>query len=255
MSLVLEKAFRLVDLVASGTDTLAALAAASDQSRSTTHRLLASLVDHKYLTLEDKRYGLGYRLLELGEQKKRNLNFLDTLRPIITRYAELTGDTVHLAVLDGRDIILLDRVFGNRQLRINSYPGLRNTAFMTAVGKVLIANLPQKRWSQFVDPIPPSYPKDHSEILSDLKAAQRTNVAIDYDECNLGTCGVASSFEVNNDLRVACSINGATVYFQNDRLSELGSVAKRMASDLKQALEGQMAGSFIDARRATELRG
>ncbi|MDI6025300.1 hypothetical protein QBK99_03645 [Corticibacterium sp. UT-5YL-CI-8] len=67
-------------------------------------------------------------MLELDETKRRNLNFLDALRPVLNRYAALTNDTIHLAVLDGKDIVLLDRVFGDRQLRINSFPGLRNKA-------------------------------------------------------------------------------------------------------------------------------
>ncbi|CDZ29747.1 hypothetical protein [Neorhizobium galegae] len=48
---------------------------------------------------------------------------------------------------------------------INSFPGLRNTAFMTAVGKVLIGNLPQKQWRSFVDKIPAGYPRTTDEIL------------------------------------------------------------------------------------------
>lgn len=254
MSMVLEKAFRLVDLVSEGVDTLAGLAAASDMSRSTTHRLLATLVEHNYLLLEDKKYGLGYRLLELGETKRRSLNFLDALRPVLNRYAALTNDTIHLAVLDGKDIVLLDRVFGDRQLRINSFPGLRNTAFMTAVGKVLIGNLPQKQWQSFVDKIPAGYPRTADEILADFKSAQRSNVAIDLDECNFGTCGVASSFQINDRLRVACSINGATVYFPNNRLQELGAVVKRMASDLKATLEGQMPAVEFDAKSVMSMR-
>lgn len=254
MSMVLEKAFRLVDLVADGADTLASLATASEMSRSTTHRLLSTLVEHNYLSFEGKKYGLGYRLLELGELKKHSLNFLDTLRPILNQYAELTGDTIHLAVLDGKDIVLLDRVFGNRQLRINSYPGLRNTAYMTAVGKVLIANLSPKKWPGFVSGIPAGYPKNGEGILADIRQAQSTNVAVDFDECNFGTCGIASSFTVSPELRVACSINGATVYFQNDRLRELAPVVKRLAADLKAAIDGQLPGVAIDLRNVAELR-
>ncbi len=248
MSLVLEKAIRLVDLVAEGTDTLASISEASDLSRSTTHRLLATLVAHNYLALEGKQYKLGYRLLELGETKKRSLNFLDTLRPVLIRYAELTADTIHLAILDGKDIVLIDRVFGNRQLRINSYPGLRSTAFMTAVGKVLIGNLPQKQWQKHLEKMPASYPKTAEQIMADFKNAQRNNIAIDIDEVNVGTCGIASSFEVNDHLRVACSINGATVYFGNNRLQELENVAKRLASDLKAALNEHLSGVEFDPR-------
>lgn len=248
MSLVLSKAIRLVDLVAAGTSRLGEIAAASEMSRSTTHRLLATLVEHSYLTFEDGKYALGYRLLELGEMKRRSLNFLDTLRPILNRYAAQTKDTIHLAVLDGKDIVLLDRVFGDRQLRINSYPGLRNTAFMTAVGKVLIGNLPPKQWPSFIKDIPPSYPLSTEQILADFKQAQRSNIAKDIDECNVGTCGVASSFQVNDRLRVACSINGATVYFGNNRLESLGEVAKSLAHDLKSALDDRLHNVEFDLR-------
>lgn|GEM_PF-1042615 len=248
MSMVLDKAFRLIDLVAKGVDSLAGLAEASALSRSTTHRLLATLVEHKYLSLENKRYGLGYRLLELGEEKKRKLNFLDALRPVLNRYAALTSDTIHLAVLDGKDIVLLDCVVGNRQLRINSYPGLRNSAFTTAVGKVLIGNLPPKQWPGFLADIPPRYPKTADAIMADFKTAKRTNLAIDFDECNVGTCGIASSFEVNERIRVACSINGATVYFSNDRLQELGPIARKMAAEMKAVLDGQISSVQFDDR-------
>ncbi|MBS7703677.1 IclR family transcriptional regulator [Chelatococcus asaccharovorans] len=252
--MVLEKAIRLVDLVAEGVETLSALATASGMSRSTTHRLLATLVEHNYLLLEGKKYGLGYRLLELGEAKRRNLNFLDALRPVLNKYATLTNDTIHLAVLDGKDIVLLDRVFGDRQLRINSFPGLRNTAYMTAVGKVLIGNLPQKQWQTFIDKIPADYPRTAEDIMADFKNAQRNNVAIDIDECNFGTCGVASSFQVNDRLRVACSINGATVYFSNNRLQELGAVAKRMAIELRATLDGQMPNVEFDTKAVISAR-
>ncbi len=235
MSQVLDKAFRLIDLVATGHDTLAGLTEAADLSRSTAHRLLSTLVEHNYLSLAGKHYRLGYRLLELGETKKRSLNFLDALRPILMRHAQETGDTIHLAVLDGFDIVLIDRVFGDRQLRINSYPGLRNTAYKTAVGKVLLAHLPPKQWKSYLGRIPPGYRLGEEQILAELERARRTNVATDVDECNVGTCGIASSFTIGDGLRVACSINGATVYFADGRLESLAPTVKRLAEELQAA--------------------
>lgn len=236
MSQVLEKAFRLIDLVAAGHDTLAGLTESADLSRSTAHRLLSTLVEHNYLSLAGKHYRLGYRLLELGETKRRSLTFLDALRPILMRYAEETGDTIHLAVLDGFDIVLIDRIFGDRQLRINSHPGLRNVAFKTAVGKVLIAQLPPKQWKSYLRRIPPDYRLSEQEILADIERARRTNVATDIDECNVGTCGIASSFAIGDGLRVACSINGATVYFADGRLEGLAPTVKRLAEELQAAI-------------------
>lgn len=254
MSMVLSKAIRLIDLVAGGADTLAGIAAASELSRSTTHRLLATLVEHNYLILENKKYALGYRLLELGEMKKRSLNFLDALRPVLLRYAELTSDTIHLAILDGKDIVLLDRVFGNRQLRINSFPGLRNTAFMTAVGKALIGQLPTRKWPAFLENMPAEYRRTKEQIMADFRKAQHENIAIDFDEVNVGTCGIASTFQVNDQRHVACSINGATVYFPQERLRELRPLVLKLADELKAAVAQQQPGIDFDARHLGILR-
>lgn len=236
MSQVLVKAIHLIDLVANNVTTLSDIAGQSGMSRSTTHRLLATLVEHHYLALENKHYSLGYRLLELGEMKKRSLNFIEVCRPVLVRYAELTKDTIHLAMLDGQDIVLLDRQFGQRQLQINSYPGLRNKAFMTAVGKVLIGNLPQNAWENHLKIVPPGHSKDIDTLQQELLDAQKLNVAYDIDECNVGTCGIASSFMVNQQQRIACSINGATVYFDSERMQQLASVVKAMAQELADAI-------------------
>jgi DNA-binding IclR family transcriptional regulator len=236
MSLVVSKAFRLIDLVSEGTDTLAELAKAADMSRSTTHRILATLVTHKYLILESKRYKLGYRLLELGEQKKRSLNLLDTLHPVLDQYAEETGDTVHLAVLDRDEIVLIDVVRGKRQLQIASYVGQRTPAAMTAVGKVLIGQLPSGKWNRYLAPITDHYPKTKAQLLEEFRSARRYNFAIDIDECNIGTCGIASSFSIDPLHKAAVSINGATVYFDRERFEALSSVIRQMSKEVEEAI-------------------
>lgn len=236
MSLVLTKALNLIDFVAGGSDTLTSLATASGMSRSTTHRLLATLVRHRYLEYVDRRYMLGYRLFELGERKRQMFDFVRRLRPIVERYARETSDTIHLAVLDGTNIVLIERVFGERQLQLNSYVGLQNIAITTAVGKSLIAKLPQERWPEFLATIPLPYPKTKDQLLTELRKARRSDIAIDFDECNAGTCGIASTFLARETLRVACSINGATVYFDNNRLERLAPTVLGLAGELEAAL-------------------
>lgn len=236
MSLVLSKALNLIDHVAGGCDTLADLAEASGQSRSTTHRLLATLVQHGYLDYSERRYQLGYKLFELGERKRETFDFVRRLRPIAERYAQETQDTIHLALLEGTDIVLIERIFGERQLQLRSYVGMHNTAITTAVGKALISQLPNERWPEFLATVPTPYPKTKDELLAELRLARYSEVAIDFDECNAGTCGIASSFVASGSLRVACSINGATVYFDKERMKALAPTVKQLAADLAAAL-------------------
>lgn len=238
MSLVIAKAIKLIELVAAGTDTLAAIAKASEMSRSTTHRLLATLVEFNYLSLADRRYSLGFRLMELGEQKKRSFSFGDALRPIMFRYAEATSDTIHLAVLDGMDIVVIDRAPGSRQLQIGSYVGQRSRALMTAVGKVLVGRLPPQQWGAYLNALPANAPRSAEHVLADLRIARERNLATDFNECDIGTCGIASAFPVANNRHVAASINGAIVYFENGRFEQLAKTTLSMSEELRQAAEG-----------------
>ena len=238
MSLVITKAIKLIELVAAGTDTLGGIAAAADMSRSTAHRLLATLVEHHYLSFESRRYALGYRLLELGEQKKRSLSFIEVLRPLLVRYAEQTSDTIHLAILDGTDIVVIERAPGNRQLQINSFVGQRSPALLTAVGKALVSTLPIDDWKGFLKQLPPDPPKSAEQLRRELMTARERRFAFDYNECNVGTCGVASTFVIDTNVRIAASINGATVYFDNGRLEAMGQTARELAAELGHAAAG-----------------
>lgn len=239
MSLVIEKTLNLIELIAGGNQTLAGLIKDSGLSRSTTHRLLATLVSHGYLSYSQKKYELGYRFLEMGEKKKRSLAFVEHLHPILQDYAQQLGDTLHLAILDGTDIILLDRVSGNRELQIRSHVGQRAPAFRTAVGKALIGRRPQNSWNGYLQNIPEGYPKKASEIRADFENARKNKFATDYDEVSLGTCGIAACFKVTPSLNAAVSINGATVYFPEQRVKQLQSVIIKIAGELNQAIEMQ----------------
>ena len=237
MSLVVEKTLKLIELVANGNRTLAGLVRDSGLSRSTTHRLLATLVSHGYLSYSHKRYELGFRFLEMGEKKKRSLAFVDRLRPVLLGHAERIGDTIHLAILDGTDIILIERIAGNRELQIRSHVGQRAPAFRTAVGKALIGRRPTNTWNAFLQDVPPGYPKRPADIRNDFETARKHRFAIDYDEVSLGTCGIASAFRVGPSIDAAVSVNGATVYFPPERMRELSSVIVQLAGELAGLIE------------------
>lgn len=236
MSQVLERALTLIDLVAVGNTSLADLTRVSGLTRSTTHRLLTTLVEYRYLELVNRQYRLGHRLFELGEKKRESFDFVTRLHPVVKHYADLTKDTIHLAVLEDAEIMLIERVFGSRELQIRSYVGMRNVALMTAVGKALVAHEDPKVWHELIERLPENSPKSGPEILLELEEARETGIASDFDECNVGTCGLAASFEVPTLGRVACSINGATTYFPEQRFAELVPVLRKMAEDLRKAL-------------------
>lgn len=236
MSTVLDKAISLIDIVSSGHNSLSEITSISGFTRSTTHRILATLVAHGYLSLNERRYEIGYRFLELGEKKKKSLHFIQKIRPILERASLETNDTIHIAVLNMRDIILIERIVGVRPLQLQSTVGQRTPAYGTAVGKALISRLAPYQWSSYLQDIPRDYCKSALDIRNEFEAARRDRFAYDIDECTVGTCGVAATFKVSSGLTAAVSINGATVYFQDGRLQALGPKVVALAQELQTAL-------------------
>lgn len=232
MSLVIDKALHLIELVADGNHLLAELVSKSELSRSTTHRLLTTLVKHGYLSYVNRNYEIGFRFLELGEKKRKSLKFVHAMRPELERCAQMLGDTIHLAILDGLDIVIIECIPGNRELQIRSHVGQRAPAFRTSVGKALISRRPINTWSTYLKIAPDDYIRKPELLRDDLENARKRGYAVDYNEVSVGTCGIASAFSVGENRDVAVSVNGATVYFPQERINELGKIVVHMGHRL-----------------------
>src|SRR5580692_1659791 len=100
----------VVDAVAEGATTLAELATAIGLTRSTTHRLAATLVERRYLDFSRRDgYVLGPKLLELGHVTARRMDLPRVAREHLEALSASTGDTVHLGILDEFKVLYLDK--------------------------------------------------------------------------------------------------------------------------------------------------
>lgn len=235
-SSTVEKALQLIELVAQRRRSLAELTRASGFSRSTTHRLASLLVKHRYLEYHDNEYALGARFLELGDRKRAELHFLRAAQPIARRYSQQTGETVHLAVLQGTDMQLMDKIVGVRQLQVNSYVGQKNRAYRTGVGKAMIAARPEDQWEHYLADLSAS---DRQQLLADLAETRSRGYAIDIEESNVGVCCVAAAIRDSAGQQIAAvSFNGASVYLTPERIAELAPVIVECAHSIERAIRG-----------------
>jgi len=117
-------------------------------SRSTTHRYVTTLVALGYLEQGARRkYRLGLRMADLGMSAMNSTGLREHARPYLEELRRRANYTVSLAVLDGTDILYLDRVRTMRrshdQVHLGLATGSRLPGYCTAMGKVLLANLPE----------------------------------------------------------------------------------------------------------------
>ncbi|PTR21620.1 IclR family transcriptional regulator [Rhodococcus sp. OK519] len=107
--------------------------------RSSAHRILDQLVRIGWLARDDMFYSLGTRLMELGSFAVEQNQILDAAGPYLRRLHDRTALVVHLAVLDGTDVVYLGKV-GDVLARLSPVrAGSRMPAGRTALGKVLTA--------------------------------------------------------------------------------------------------------------------
>ncbi|XTR51224.1 IclR family transcriptional regulator [Pseudarthrobacter sp. So.54] len=98
-----------------GALSLTDIAETSGLPLSTTHRLVAELTDWGLLSREPNgRYQLGIRLWELAQNTGRQLR--DAARPYVQDLFSLTGETAHLAVRAGHEVLYIDRVYGSKRV-------------------------------------------------------------------------------------------------------------------------------------------
>src|SRR6202167_736984 len=117
-------------------------------SRSTTHRYVITLVALGYLEQgASRKYRLGLRVTDLGMSALNSTGLREHSHLYLQELRQRSSYTVSLAVLDGSDILYIDRVRSFRRgqdtIDLDLQPGSRLPAYCTAMGKLLLAYLPE----------------------------------------------------------------------------------------------------------------
>lgn len=120
------------------------IATALGLPRSTVYHLLSVLVDHGFVLHfpEARRYGLGVAAYELSSAFSRQQPLSRLGRPIVAGLVDAIGESGHVAVLHGRDVVYIVEERAPRRPRLVTDVGVRLPAHLTASGRALLATLP-----------------------------------------------------------------------------------------------------------------
>ncbi len=113
--------------------------------KSTTHRLLSTLVEEGMLeqNAETGRYRLGLAVFDLAAAVPTQFDLHEAVLSPMTELRNRTGETVQVGVLDGREVVYIERLDSPSTSRVFMQVGRRNWAHGSATGKVLLAHLPR----------------------------------------------------------------------------------------------------------------
>src|SRR5690625_5050298 len=141
-----DRALTIIELLKNNTHGLGVteLANRLDVAKSTVHRLLTSLRNKGYVQQNavTEKYELGLKLLELGNIVSESLNVQKVANLYLNQLAKETGETVHLVILDGNEVVYIDKIESSATIIMKSNVGKRAPAYCTGVGKAILSLLP-----------------------------------------------------------------------------------------------------------------
>jgi IclR family transcriptional regulator, KDG regulon repressor len=196
------------------------IARRADMRKSTAFRLLSMLERNGVVERAGSAYRLGRTLHELGTQVYSPAQDAtrDVLLPFLVDLYEQTKHTVHLAVLQGTDVVYLNKLHGHQAVRSPSRIGGRIPAYCTAVGKVLLAAddsalertlaKPRRKWS-------PNTLTDATDLQQELDGIRRNGIAFDHGESlSELSCVALPLIGANGRAVAAISVSGDTATFK-----------------------------------------
>ncbi|MGR0320811.1 IclR family transcriptional regulator [Agromyces sp. ZXT2-3] len=181
----------------------ASIATALGLPRSTTYHLLGVLQERGFVVHlpEERRYGLGVAAFELSSGFSRQQPLTRLGRPLVAALVDRLGESGHLAVLHGRDVLYLVEERAPRRPSLVSDVGVRLPAHLTASGRAMLQALPPAQLralypdrAAFAD-LPSTTeaaPWTYSRLKSVLAEARTTGVASEHGEVTRGLASVGA---------------------------------------------------------------
>ncbi|WTZ54764.1 IclR family transcriptional regulator [Nocardia sp. NBC_01388] len=206
--------------------TLLGLVERTGLPRSTVHRILDQMIKLRWLAHTSGGYRLGMRTLELGGLTADHNEIRDAVSPLLHELSQRTGMVGHLAVLDGRDVVYLDKAGGRFASSLPTRLGGRMPAHATGVGKAMLAclepNIAEAALRVRLPRLTPRTICEPDALSRELAQIRlRQGVAIDREEAVVGIACVAAPLRGRGTAPAALSLSGRADGMSYDRLARV----------------------------------
>jgi DNA-binding IclR family transcriptional regulator len=215
--------------------TLAALVARCGMPRSTTHRTADRMIRLGWLDKPHDRYRIGNRLFEISSLSPIRIELREAVLPFLQDLHQATKITAQLGILEGTQILVVEKISGHRAMPMLSQVGGVIPAYCSALGRailaysdqatidaVLAAGLPKRTPRTLTSPV---------AIMRELTAVPDRGWAIEREEGNVGvSCVAAPIFAPLGQVAAALSLTGPSQLVRPDRTGPAVRLAAAAAS-------------------------
>lgn len=242
----LEKAIDVLEAIGSAPEGLSQtqLSERVTLPRTTMYRIIATLVARGMVRRDPFRkvYRLGFRYLEMVRNAYLMPDLVAAASSELRALRDLTGETSYLAMLDGNQVLSLERCDGAHSHRSNAAIGQSKPVYCTSQGKAILSALDDIARQDILKgvtltPLTPLTITDKRRLLTELQITSVRGYAIDDEEIALGIrCVGAPIIDPAGNVRGALSVAGPAYRLTRARLDLLGpevaDAARRVGAQL-----------------------
>ncbi len=227
----IDRAFEILERLCGSRDGLSihALSEATGLHKSTVHRLLAALAARGYVRKDEEsgRYRMTTRICELSEQVVESLDVLKAAHGPMEALSQTTGETVHLVVREGDEIVYVHKVEPDvSTMRMFSRIGMRRPMSCTAMGKAILAELSDEEVDRIWNASDIQAYTEHTitsldRLKSALELIRRRGSAFDNQENELGVrCIAATIHDYTGGICGALSISAPMLRMSDIKIAQ-----------------------------------
>ncbi len=189
---------------------VADLASHLQLSTSSTHRILSTLADEGILDQDQVtgRYRMGLAAFDMVAAMPKQRSLHEAVLVSMTELRARTGETVQVGVLDGNEVVYVERLESPHTLRVFTELGRRAPAHRTGSGKAILAFLPAEQRNEFLAKWQPDSATEHTitevgRLREQLRQIRRVGYAENRQESEMGVVSVAAPIRNETGYAVA----------------------------------------------------
>lgn len=242
----LERSLDILEVLAQAEEPLGVTEIGSriNLHKSTVHRIIGTLCYRGYVEKEKDtdRYRLGLKIMELGISCVNDLEIRAVAEPYLAEVVKRFDETVHLVLFDDAEIVYIDKKESSQVIGMRSHVGKRAPMHCTAVGKAILAFLPQEEILQIIKAkgLPKFTQKTiitTENLFKELEIIKQTKIGHDDEENEVGIiCLGTPVFHYSGRVIGGVSVSGPATRMLEKGLDAIGDELRWAGKEISRRL-------------------
>lgn len=219
------------------------LSASLNMNKSTVSRLMSTLANEGFVTKDEEtqKYRLGYSVLSLSGIITSNLEINREAAPVLSQLTKETGETSHLVVLEGINIVYLDKIECKHPVRIFTHLGRSNPAYCTSSGKAILAHREPELVERVIENGLERYASntitDSKELYRHLEQVKKQGFDYSVNEFHEGVSSVAAPIrDYSGKVYYAVSVVGPIQRIHQHNMQEIAKKVMKAGDEISKRM-------------------